>query len=145
MAGTVAVTYAPSQYMIGRGGAEEVTITLTCTSDASAGTIPDQALTGLGAYYLKTIITKPTSLDTGYRLYVVDSDSGKIFLSDARDTAAKERFDGYQGTDTGAYPDIFGSITVQFVSTSDLTAANVGNSKALVVNLVFGKRDLYRS
>lgn len=146
MAGSVAVTYAPSQYMIGAGGAKEVIVSLTCVSDAAAGTVPSQALTGLTAYVLSKILTEPGASvpTTAYRVKIVGTTSGrKLFIGTARAVGASAIAQKEGGHEySGEYPDIYEGITVSLIADDGATeaAVNMGNSKNLVVKLVFVKK-----
>ena len=118
-------------------------ITLACTSDAAAGTIPDTTLPGLTNYVLGEVLTTPsggaTAPETAYRVQVVDANGAQIFLSgSARSLTAAERESGH--STLGYFPPVDGTLTAKIVATGSLAAANIGNSNIITVTLRFVKR-----
>ena len=137
MAGTVVQTRTTNP---GKVKFERI-VTLTCVSDAAAGTIPDETLAGLSGLELKEIITTPGTAPptTAYRVYVTSANAGRMFLGSDRSAAgAEERQSGHE--DLGYYPAVDNTITVRVAATANTNAANVGNSKNLVITLRFAKR-----
>jgi len=137
MAGTVVQTRTTNP---GKVKIERI-VTLTCVSDSANGTIPDTALAGLSGLELREIITTPGAAPptTAYRIYITSANAGRMFLGSDRSAAgAEERQSGHE--DLGYYPAVDNTLTVRIAATANTNAANVGNSKNLVVKLRFAKR-----
>ena len=155
MAGSsVTVTTAPSKYLVGFGGRNEIVVSLACVSDDAAGTVPSETLdstdglAGLVAYQLQEVITVPDSVappTTAYRVKIVDSVTGeKLFIGTARAVGASaisETQGGYEHL--GFYPPIDNAPTITLIQDDGATeaAADVGNSKELTIKLRFVKRE----
>ena len=137
MAGTVVQTRTTNP---GKVKIERI-VTLTCVSDASDGTTPDTTMAGLAGYELREVITTPGTAPptTAYRVYITSANSGRMFLGSDRSAAgAEERQSGHE--DLGYYPAVDGTITLRVAATANTNAANIGNSKNLVITLRFAKR-----
>ena len=137
MAGTVVQTRTTNP---GKVKIERI-VTLTCVSDDSDGTIPDSTLINLSGFELREIITTPgaTEPTTAYRVYITSANGGSMFLGSARSTTGvEERQSGHE--DLGYYPAVDNTLTVRIAAAANTNAANVGNSKELVVTLRFVKR-----
>lgn len=118
-------------------------ITLACTSDAAAGTIPDTTLAGLTNFVLGEVLTTPsgggTAPSTQYRVQVVDANGAQLFLSgSARSLTVAERESGH--ATLGYFPPVDNALTAKIVATGSLAAANIGNSNVITVTLRFVKR-----
>ena len=129
---------------VGLGGDKEIIINLSCVSDDTNGTVPDQDLGdtegygGLIYYYLDEVITTPGSSPptTQYRVYIADADGAQLFLSSSdRSLSDKELEAAYSGSTTGNYPRIDGTVTVRVAATGAITQADIGNSKDLEIEL----------
>lgn len=140
MAGTVTATRSSNF----GGMAREAIVSLACTSDASAGTLPNTNINIGADWELKEIINiNPASAQptTGYRIKITDPNGLRIFFSSTdRSTTASavEAAGGHE--ELGWYPRIDGQITVSFRDSGDSAAADVGNSKTFTVKLRFEKK-----
>ncbi len=139
MAGSVTVSRASNF----TGLVREILISFACTSDAAAGTIPDQDIVGLTEWELKEVQNiNPASAQpsTTYKIKIVDADGGELLkTTDRSTTASAKEFTGGHET-LGWYPRIDGTITVKFRNSADDAAANVGNSKTVTIKLRFEKK-----
>jgi hypothetical protein len=151
MAGSVVVSVAPSALLCGYGGVKEILVSLTCLSDSSDGSIPDQSLGsdedlgGLIAYDFEEIITEPgagaSAPETAYRVKLIDTlTSRRLFRGLGRSLTNAESQSGHE--DLGYFPPIDGPITVTFLADDGDTeaAADIGNENTIVVRLRFVKR-----
>jgi len=138
MAGTVTETGRASNVF------NEIIVTLACTSDASAGTIPDTNLTGLEKYELKEVVNiNPASAQpsTAYLIAIEDADGLRMFTSPTSRSVTASAAESTGGHETlGWYPRVDGTITVKFRTAADDGAADVGNSKTLTVRLRFERK-----
>lgn len=140
MAGTI----TPVRSSNFNGTAREVILTLTCLSDAAAGTIPDYVFRGMQEFVLVQLKPTPhatTPITAAFEAIMVDADGSEVFESGEIATTDTDIIGGNAGHPAGHYPRMDSVMTLKFVTHADHTvAANVGNSKIITLQARFEKK-----
>ena len=140
MAGTITVTQSSNF----RGTAREKFRTLTMTSDAADGSLPDQDLYSLGDCVMTGFMYDPDDVDTPTGtfevLFVEKADTDRIvYETGSIDATAflRDITTGY----TGNWAKVDGPITLKFVDPANhANACDIGNSNVGVLKFRFEKK-----
>jgi hypothetical protein len=122
---------------------KEVVLDFACVSDDTTGLIPEQALTGLSKYIIKTArpIPQATPVTSAFEIRIEDENDKPLFLSGSIAVDNDDIIGGHAGCLSGDFPRLDSASAFKIVDPSDhTTILDVGNSKELIVRLELEKK-----
>ena len=136
MAGSVSIARVPRDKGVLREAF--ITLTLTCVTDSSAGTLPDTTLGNLGGYKLVEVQPIPgaTPITTVFALVMDDADGAEVFDSGQVELTDNQPISGEGGSPASHYPRLSEGMVLRWVDPTDhSTDADMDNSKNLTLVL----------